>query len=175
MKIRIMRSAFIFIGFIIICVVTLLIIKNSAWAGKKCENSGGYSEFDFKFGESVLDDDGNNFMQSNYTGGYIDKSSIIEISVDCSSLTEGSIKLVIARIPSEEAFGTDIIKEGAYSVINEYDIPDVGKYNFMSDNMPDGWYIFFVCSDDNVDKAEGTIRISDYRNNWDNLMHKLGI
>ena len=114
-------------------------------------------------------------MQSNYTGGYIDKSSIIEISVDCSSLTEGSIKLVIARIPSEEAFGTDIIKEGAYSVINEYDIPDVGKYNFMSDNMPDGWYIFFVCSDDNVDKAEGTIRISDYRNNWDNLMHKLGI
>ena len=175
MKIRIMRSSFIFIGFIIICVVTLLIIKNSAWAEKKCENSGGYSEFDFKFGESVLDDDGNSFMQSNYTGEYIDKGSIIEINVDCSSLKDGSVELVIARISGEEAFGTDIIEKGDYSVINKYDISDTGKYTFMPDNIPDGWYIFFVRSDDNVDKAEGTIRISDYRNNWDNLMHKLGI
>lgn len=173
MKKRILKSVFSFLEFILICLVIILIIKNTKWAGRKCESSLAYSQYGFEFGASVFDDEGKSSMYSDWLGEYHNKNEIIEINVDCSSLVDGSITLVVAKVSDSEAYEFDIAKKDNYTLLAEYEITDTGKYIFVPDNITDGWYLFFIKSENNVDKAEGSIQICTYYNNWDNIIRKI--
>lgn len=178
MRRKVILCSFIPLGFIFALAITIVIVKNSKWASQKCENSIGYASTGYEFDNTVSGDanvDNENKKETGIyvTGIYLDETQFVEFHLDSEYIDGDCIRLVISYVGGDKDSVVQMTDNVQYTVVDEYEIDSVGWYSFEMYDFVNGWYLVSVKPGEDLTRANGTLKICTYDDNWTHLLNQI--